>query len=121
MIDENVVRFFIIPGFAIIIAAFISILRKNTTLSREQIGEKLSNPKSIEDVLMQCGAYGSGDSKYIADAIREWLSSQLPKEKEVELIDEDIYQKEIGWNECIKATKQALLGKETPCQVEKAR
>jgi hypothetical protein len=38
--------------------------------------KKLSNPQSIEDVLMQCGAYGSSDSKYIADSIRAWLNSR---------------------------------------------
>jgi hypothetical protein len=51
---------------------------------RQPTEQTLSNPQCIEDVLMQVGAYGSGDSKYVAQAIREWMRAKMPKDMTVE-------------------------------------
>jgi hypothetical protein len=70
--------------------------------------ERMSNPKSIEDVLMQCGAYGLGDSKYIASAIRTYLLSVLPASNRKSCNRSEHYMSRYkeGWNACLKSVKE---------------
>jgi hypothetical protein len=75
----------------------------------ERTLERLSNPQTIEDVLMQVGAYGSGDSKHIAQAIKEFIAGKMPKEKPAcngNGMAEDYYWD--GFNEAVRQTKLAL-------------
>ena len=51
----------------------------------ERTLERLSNPQCIEDVLMQVGAYGAGDSKYIAQAIKEFIAGKLPSPEQLHI------------------------------------
>ena len=77
---------------------------------REKLVKRMSDPKTIEDVLLQCGM-GHGDGKNIADEIRSFIERKLPASNRKSCDRSEHYMSRFkdGWNACLKAVKEGLL------------